>query len=195
MPKEAGLTKEQNRELLKSYQQMEESGYSHAFEADVNVGQVTKQNKTIDQILKLPTLSQIGLTEKSRERLIAKANRNRAVFLVKDEKLFGDSTHMVNVKNRLKELEAELAKPMEETSLDQVSELYSNVLEACRLYLGRRTSPPWWPAHKRRYNKVLKLKESLEQESNLFRERMGTLGVDDEAFVNIKNPLAVLKMD
>ena len=195
MPKEVRLTKEQNRELLKNYRQMEETGYNHAFKADANLTQATRQIKTIDKLLNLPTLSQIGLTEKSKERLITRANRNRGLLLARDGKLFGDSTHMINVKARLKDLEAELAKPMEETSLDHVSELYSHVLEACRDYLGRRTSPPWWPAHKRRYNKVLKLKESLEQESTIFRERMGSLATDDEAFFNIKSPIAVLNME
>jgi hypothetical protein len=66
MPKEVRLTKEQNRELLKNYRQMEETGYNHAFKADANVTQATRQIETIDKLLNLPTLSQIGLTEKSK---------------------------------------------------------------------------------------------------------------------------------
>ena len=147
-----------------------------------NTGAIEQDISNIDDVL--ANKERLELKDEEEARLTAIRGRNLSTLLLLQEKTFGDSTLMKNVKMAISNIEVALNRkkanaPFNAADVEYILTLYSKAILTCRTYL--RDKSPTFSTGLTRYDQV---------KQNLYRLRQ-----EAEDFMNAKELLATGVMD
>ena len=134
----------------------------------MNVNRTINENKLISKALKASVDQDFQLTDKQKNHLRNVRSRNKSHILLNQQKFFGDSSDMTDVKESIRFLEFTLdASTMKTESLDNIEQAFKDAIEACQTYENKKN--PWFSKGKARKKMVVKRKKALQKELTFFK--------------------------